>query len=220
MQSFIFTLLVSLLSGCSFARKAADLSSRFGLTFSPSTITASRFNSSGSVELTKFPTSPEYQSYYRDAVQQYQMSHNAITKFDPISIFHDSIKPVNKALRKQLGRAPDYAVIFLPSIFDYKAIIAADEAILQTPTYATKVGLFREAALWWYGFLDCKNLGRAPHECNDDGPRNSILLFEYEEDYLYIWVLAVDFELGLYDVSDDHICKDCGENYRKVSFSM
>jgi hypothetical protein len=218
MQSFIVTLLIPLLARCIFARKALDLSSRFGLSFSPSTITASRFNSSGSIELTKFPASPEYQSYYRDAVQQFQVSHNTITKFDPASIFHNSIKPVNDALRKQLRHAPEYAVIFLPSIFDHRAIIAADEAILQDPMYATKVGLFREAALWWYGFLDCKNLGRAPDECNDDGPRNTILLFEYEEDYLYIWVLAVDFELGLYDVSDHHICKDCGEKYRKVSF--
>jgi hypothetical protein len=217
MQKSFFTLFLPLLARCVSARKTLDLSSRFGLSFTPSTIIASRFNSSGSVELSVFPTSPEYQSYYLDAVDKFPPSRQAITKHDAVSIFHNSIAPVTEALRKQIGHAPAYAVIFLPSIFDYRALIAADDAILPNPQYATRVGLFREAAPWWYGFLDGKNLGRAPHECNDDGPYNTVLLFEYEQDYLYIWQLAVDFDMGVYRVDDEHFCRDCGEKYRKVS---
>jgi len=192
-----------------------DTQPRFGIFFSPTTITASRFNSSGLLELTKFRASPKYQTYYHNAVDG---SHPADGDFNEAkSMFEHAIGPLTSILNKQLGEPPEYASLFLPSIFDEQTRGAAFEAIIGDPEYATKAALVQNAACWPYGFLEGKNLGRPPHECVADGPESSVLVLEDEEAYVHAWIVEVAFELGTYFVNQDKICKNCGEVLREVS---
>ncbi|KAH7384460.1 hypothetical protein BKA66DRAFT_462239 [Pyrenochaeta sp. MPI-SDFR-AT-0127] len=190
--------------------------SRFGLSFSPTTVIASRFNSSGSIELTEFSASSEYQTYYRGAVHKLHVSDHDIDEANVKSIFHQTISPITESLNEQIGHVPEYAALFLPSIFDSRTRIAAADAIFLDAHYATKTGSSRQAACYGYGFLEGKNLGLPPYECTENGPENFIFVLEYEEEYMYAWLLDVAFELGTYYVKQEKVSKGCGEGYRKV----
>jgi hypothetical protein len=193
------------------------IESRFGVSFSPTTITASRFNSSGSTELTAVPASSDYQAHYRGVVHSLQGLPHHSDAINITSVFRDAIRPVTENLVEQLGHAPEYAALFLPSVFDARTESAAVEAIFTNVQYATRAGPSWIATCYGYGFLEGKNLGRPSHECTEDGPENFIIVFEYEKEYIYAWLLVVAFELGTYPVMEERFGKDCGEEYREVS---
>jgi hypothetical protein len=190
----------------------------YGLTFTPTAILVSRFNASNSVETTQYSTSSEFQRLYHDAVDEFdpeKVGRKLPTGIE--RIFHDAIRPVNESLSKQLGHEPEFSSLFLPSVFHYKVRQAASSMIFPDRERTFKVGPSREAACYGFGFLDGRNLGRAPEACNGDGPESSIFVLEYEKEYLYAFFMEVTFELGTYYVDRDMICKDCGEKYRQVS---
>lgn len=81
-------------------------------------------------------------------------------------------------------------------------------------------GYSREASYTGYGFLDGKNVSRAPEESIDGGPLNMVLAFGFEKDYLYAWLMLVEFELGSYPVMLNRLCKDCGERLQQVSHGL
>jgi hypothetical protein len=220
MQSFIFSVVLVLFAQYASASTTINLESRFGVSFGASTIIVSRFNSSGSMELTTFPVSSEYQAYYREALQNFDASgkYGDIDELKVKSIFRNSISPITKTLREQLGYAPEFASLFVPSIFDVPTEIAAREVIFENVQYTTRAGVSRIAACWPYGFLECKNVGRPAHECNDDGPDNLVFVLEYEEEYMYLWLFFVEYELDVYQTRHAAFCKDCGEKHRKVCF--
>jgi hypothetical protein len=220
MQSLYSYLAFVLVFKHAIACKPHDLESRFSLSFSPTTITASRFNSSGSIELITSPASSAYQKYYRDSAQKTGVSHHDVHEADIKALFQHAIGPITETLSKQIGHVPEYASLFLPSIFDYRTqISAAAAAIFQDPPYATKSGPSREVACYGYGFLECRNLGRPPHECIYENDLESlVLLLEYEAEYIYAWLLVVDFELEVYSAEQKRFCKDCGEESSKVCF--
>jgi hypothetical protein len=220
MKSFIHSLVLVLLARCASASTAPNLESRFGVSFSASKIIVSRFNSSGSIELTTFPVSSEYQKYYHDALQKVDASEHSDDIDEPKvkSIFRNSIRPITESFRQRLGHNPEYASLFLPSIFNIPTTIAAREVIFENTTYTTKSGGHRVAACWPYDFLKGKNVGRPAHECNDDGPNNLIFVLEYEEEYMYAWLFFVEYELGVYQTWHTGFCKDCGEKHRQVRF--
>jgi hypothetical protein len=196
--------------------------SRFGLSFGPITIIASRFNSSNTIELTKFAASSEYRAFYGEAVRRFNVSKTDVDDTSARSIFEESIKPITEALTKRLGEAPEYSALYAPSVFDYTTRLAASEVVFQDVEYIntyTRTSPVR-AACWPYHFLDGKNLGREPHECNDDGPENFIIFLEYEEEYMYAWLKLVEYELGVYQGMYSKICKGCGEKHREVRFSF
>jgi hypothetical protein len=192
---------------------------RFGITFSPTTITTSRLDASGSLELNKFPVSSSYQAYYREAVHNFNVSNYAFDEANVKSIFHDAMNTVTEKLSEQVGHAPEYAALFLPSIFDSNTQNVASDAILGIPEYATKTAPSRQAACYGYGFLEGRNLGRPQDECTGYGPESLVLLLEYEQEYIYAWLLEVTFELGTYYVNTEKICKGCGERHQEVSRS-
>jgi hypothetical protein len=195
--------------------------SRFGLSFGPTTIIASRINSSNTIELTKFAASSEYCAFYGEAVRRFNVSKTDVDDASARSIFEESIKPITEALTKRLGEAPEYSALYAPSVFDYTTRLAASEVVFQDAEYInthTRTSPAR-AACWPYHFLDGKNLGRGPHECNDDGPENFIIFLEYEEEYMYAWLKLVEYELGVYQGTYSEICKDCGEKHREVCLS-
>lgn len=199
--------------------------SPFGLTFTPTTIIASRFNVSGGLAKTKAPLGLDYQKLYQNAVRLF----NADTKepyedYDTSnisaaeSIFHEAMTPITELLIKQLGHAPEYAALSWPPIFSYPLRDAAEHAAFgewgQRPT-ATPYS--QEAACYSYGFLGCKNLGREPEECVEGGPLNLVLVLECEKEYLYAWLKEVDFELEVHWTVYKDFCRDCGERFSEVS---
>lgn len=193
------------------------LESRYGLSFGSNTIIASRFNSTGSIELTTFPASPEYQTLYTQVMHRNQASYHGVHELDIKSTFEASVGSIIKDLTKQTGQVPEIATLFLPSIFDWKDHNIVSDTIFSDVKYATRVAPARQAACYGYGFLEGRNLGRPIHECNDSGPSSLVLLFEYESDYLCVWLVEVEFELGVYYAQQEKICKECGEGRREVS---
>jgi hypothetical protein len=202
----------------------------FGLAFSPTSISASRFSISGVIEVTRYPASPEYQAYYRTAVlhavesrdDRHASNYTASAEHkNTVAMFRKEIVPITQSLHKQLGHPPTYASLFLPPVFSADTRRSASDAIL--PRYEDDVntgeGSSSRAACYAFGFLECQNLGRAPEECRDDGdgPLSSVLLLEYEDDYLWAWLQEVDFELGSPWTHLEKLCKGCGEHFRQVS---
>jgi hypothetical protein len=201
-----------------------SLESPYGLTFTCDSVLASKYNASGSVEVVRYPTSPEYVAYYTNAVDNYDKSKDQRSDaglpahMDASSMFGQIITPITTSLTKREGHKPIYATLFLPSIFDHDIRDVAKDVVFEGAYLqrAAFVGSSQIAACNAYPFLEGKHIGRAPEECNDHGPENLILLLEYGKDYLYAWVKDVAFELGTYPVTNSRICKDCGEKYREV----
>ncbi|KAH7407043.1 hypothetical protein DE146DRAFT_607170 [Phaeosphaeria sp. MPI-PUGE-AT-0046c] len=195
---------------------STSLESRYGLSFGATTIVASRFNSSGLIELTDFPASSDYRSWYTQTVNHFGESSHDIEEANVTSILIANVEPIIEDLARQDEKAPEIATLFLPSIFDWKVRSVADDAVFSNAQYATRAASTRKAACYGYGFLKGDNLGRPISECNDDGPTSLVLLLEYEKEYLYAWLIEVEFELDVYSAEQDHICKECGEKYREI----
>jgi hypothetical protein len=179
-----FEILIVAFWRITYATTQSTLETRFGLSFSATTVTASRFNATGSIELSVFPASTDYQTFYRDAVRKFQESGIDVDQADITSVFEHDIQPIPKSLNNQLGYQPEYATVFLPAVFDSKRILAAKDAINSNDTYSTHAAWARKAACYGYDFLEGKNLGRPMSECNEDGPESLVLLFEYQNEYL------------------------------------
>jgi hypothetical protein len=207
---------------------AEDYHSPFGVTFSPSAIFTSRYNASGRVHTTKHPTSPEYITYFNDALDIYGQPD----KTDPLthyhsraynatwSVFEASIDPVTATLTKELGHKPEYRAVFIPSIFHRDVIGAAGEAVFRVHDQPNMIGHNPLAATAAYKFLECAHLGRAPEECNDEGPVNYVLVLEYEKEYLGAMLKEVEFYLGTFPPKGDVVCMECGERYREVCVNL
>jgi hypothetical protein len=211
-----FEILIVAFWRITYATTQSTLETHFGLSFSATTVTASRFNVTGSIELSVFPASTDYQTFYRDAVRKFQESGIDVDQADITSMFEHDIQPITKSLNNQLGYQPEYATVFLPAVFDSKTILAAKDAINSNATYGTHAAWSRKAACYGYGFLEGKNLGRPTSECNEDSPESLVLLFEYQKEYFYVWLMWVTFELGVHSVKKERFCRDCGEEYREV----
>jgi hypothetical protein len=201
-----------------------SLESPYGLTFTSDSVLASKYNASGSVEVVRYPTSPEYVAYYTNAVEDYDKSKNQRgdtglpAHMDARTMFRQIITPITTSLTKRESHKPIFATLFLPSIFDHDIRDVATDVVFEGAylQQAAFVGSTQIAACNAYPFLKGKHIGRAPEECNDHGPETLILLLEYEKDYLYAWVKDVAFELGTYPVTNSRICKECGERFREV----
>jgi hypothetical protein len=182
---------------CTFATMAIHNETRFGLTFSSTTITASRFVSADAVNLTRFPITNEYQDFYR----------------------YETMRPMVNNLTEQLSYAPEFSAISLPSVLRRDSWYGATGAVFGESEYVTKLSTTHQAACWAYGFLEGRNLGRALDDCKEDGPENYILVLEFEAEYLYAWLVNVAFELGAYWDDEKKFCERCGEKFRKVRAS-
>lgn len=90
----IFPSLIAL-ACCVRADMAGALKSLFGLTFTPTAVIASRFNASGSVELTKQHLTLEYQQYYRDAVHHFDAQQSDKPRTKNEALLHDAAIPVS-----------------------------------------------------------------------------------------------------------------------------
>lgn len=195
--------------------------SPYGLTFTPSTLVASRFNASGSIELAVSPLGSDYHTFYQNAVQRFdQPSHDEQfgDRNQTESIFQNAIKPLTEQLREQLGYTPEYTAFFFPSVFRPAIRHTAIAGLLGgLPNRPVKDGRASQAVGLAYGFLEGRNLGRDLEQCNDEGPLNLILVLEYERNYLYAWLLEVVFEFGFCAAEQDRFCKECGETFREVS---
>ncbi|CAO2658226.1 Nn.00g059490.m01.CDS01 [Neocucurbitaria sp. VM-36] len=217
MRCFNLCPFVTVAAGCTRGSISDPLESPFGLTFTPTTVIASRFNASGSVELTKWRLGTEYQKYYQDAASNFdpQERETYDLKNSTIALFQEAATPITESLSKRLGKKPEYAAIFVPSVFSYVDRDAAANAVLgKYLGRAVRPGMSQQATCPGFGFLDCRNLGREPEECVDEGPPSLIVVLEYEKEYLYVWLMEVVFDLGTYVSIHKVLCKECGERTR------
>jgi hypothetical protein len=198
--------------------------SPFAISVSPTTIYASRYNASDAIEILKYPTTKAFQEYYKSLVlnfgapvdDQHNMHREEV-------IINNTLKPAIKAWENQLEveQFPAVHAFFISSVFDWTFRGPAAKVVFPpyTPERASKEGPAQQAAYAAYGFLECRKLGRRIEECNEDGPANLILTLEYEKEYLYIWVQAVDFEMGICPLHRKRFVRELGESYREVSDS-
>ena len=194
-----------------------DLTSPFALTFGPSSISSSRYNASGSIEIIRHPVTEEYNEYYKSAIDNFGAKNE--DESSATAMFSRAIAPVTEYLTKHTGHKPDYTTLFVPSTFHYITRYAASLALFSEypDDWPTKMGPSHQAACQGYGFLEGRNLGRPLEDCVDEGPLNLILVLEYEADYLYAWIVEVEFEFGTFPQHFERFSKECGEHAREVS---
>jgi len=188
---------------------------RFGLTFTPTTIIASRFVSANIVNLTKFPTTAAYRDFYLHEVYATGASLRDTNDADFRSIANEAIRPLVDSLTEQLGYAAEFTALSLQSVvrrYFWSGVVAA----VFGPDYITKLRATQSAACHAYGFLEGRILGRTPEECNEEGPENYVLVLEFEADYMYAWLMEVAFDLGNYATDRNKFCEMYGEKYRQV----
>jgi hypothetical protein len=199
---------------------ASNTEPRFGISFGATTITASRFNSSDSLELMKFPASTEYQTYYQNAVHNFRVANHGTNIADFDSIITNTMRPITEALENQIGHVPEFSALILPAVLRRPAWNAASTVVFRDAAYIKKVSLTRDAACWAHGFLDDRNLGRMAEEYTERGPDSFVLVLEFQAEYMHAWLMDVAFELGTYSHDEETFCRECGENYRVVSMSQ
>jgi hypothetical protein len=197
----------------------------FGITLSPNAVTASRYNSSGLIELTRFPVTTEYKSYYTDAINNHgkpnemqnytSASHNAT-----IAMFREIISPITTSLRQRVSNQRLCTALFLPSVFDHTVLKAAETAILGDfmSRSATIYGSTYDAVCEAYDFQDFEN----PRACEvwDDLPRycaryavsDLSLVLEFEDEYLHAFLMGTGRRLVSVPVVARAMCKKCSGN--------
>jgi hypothetical protein len=165
-----------------------------GLTFTLTTIFASWYTASKTFEVEKHDTSLEFKKYYHETVRDCHpgpISYAGLPDEDRVErIFREAIAPLTKKLTDRLGHAPDYRTLFLPSVFGKRVGLVSRNALL--PDHAIIDGSHNKAMCSAWRFYQGENLGREPHECNDSGPRNVILVLEYNYDYLFACTNQLD----------------------------
>lgn len=223
--STIFALVRSLSS-----RTQGSPETPYGLAFSTTTIYASRFNASGSIEVTRLLAGREYLQYYSNVLGNLKMSISDSTgskayyklsaQKNVVAMLRKEVATMTNSLAKQLGYMPDYAAVFLPPVFDSWIQVAAQEAVF--PNGSDDAGIINygsslNVACEGFDFLEGEHIGRTPEECNDeDGPETMILVLEYEKDYLHAGLLEIYWEWELFPVNSEDICLECGEQSREV----
>lgn len=210
-----------------------NLESWFSLTFTSTIIHASRFNASGSIEITRHPASLEYQAYLHNTLRTYQPGATArlgIADRDrdhATSIFRQAIVPVTEILGRKLGYTPEYAAIFLPAVFSLGQVDAAGEAVFPYEdnriAYAITHTQSRRIALNALGLLEGKHVGPMPANLNDRDynlePDPLVLVLEYEKGFLAAGVHEVDWDEhgGLFMDWEPGVWPSFGEQAREVS---
>jgi hypothetical protein len=196
----------------------------FGITMNPTTIIASRINASGIVELTVSHASKEYISYYENIAQRFNPRDkpDAYVDEEAISMFRTAFDPITQDLTLKLGHPPKYSALVYPVIFKHPSWRAAWTAI-TTPLdddddRPVKMADRARAACAGYDLFNrCHLIGRAPQDCNEDGPTNLILGIEYEQSYMYIGIFEMVFEWQGYAPVDGQFCRECGLGFEHVN---
>jgi hypothetical protein len=118
----------------------------------------------------------------------------------------------------------EYGAAFVPSIFDRHIQDAAHQAVF--PDGSDVYGFINQrpnlkVACEGFDFLECKQIGRRPEECNnDDGLETLILVWEYEEDYLHAGLVEIFWEERMFPINRQKTCVRCGERRREVCRSI
>lgn len=100
----------------------ANLSSQegpFGITMHPTSITASRVNSSGLIEVYTYKPNPSYVQYLEAVARRFdpQDTNDVYPDADTISMFRNAFAPVTEDLTRALGHPPKYSALVHPATF-------------------------------------------------------------------------------------------------------
>jgi hypothetical protein len=206
----------------------------FALTLNPTSIIASRVNSSGRVELRTYQVTSEYLSYFDDTISQFDPQNRFNESWEcskaAISTFRTAIAGITKDLTGSLGYRPKYSTLVFPAIFSRSSWCAAYRAIRTSPDdddrpfdqlkiddrpFSERHG--GAAACEAYDlFHRCDRLGRAPEDCNDDGPVNLIIGVEYEQSYMHVRLFEMVYDHHGYANVAEKMCLECGLRFNKV----
>lgn len=176
----LFVLFVFGLIRHSFAAMHDNVASPFGLTFSRTTINASRTNASGAIKIKTYPVTTEYTAYYHNAVSRLpsSMSWDKESQAAVASMLLYAVTPITEHLTKYLGHEPEYVNLYLPSLFASGEAGVLAKILLFDKVHAFHYGSSEHAILYPYKFLDCQSLGRGPNECKNDDTESDILVME------------------------------------------
>lgn len=100
-----------------------------------------------------FLASAAYREYYHEVVGK---DHAFSDDFDEARVkimFENDVLPINDSLTKQLGHAPEFATLLLPSVFDRSTTAAACEAVFRNAQYMTRAAPSQRAACYGLDFL-------------------------------------------------------------------
>jgi hypothetical protein len=169
----------------------ANLETSYALTFSPSTILASRFNASGGIETTTFKASLEYQQYYQENLQSLKTSlpawvqpknvHKSTPNQKNIAILCDNVEFVTGRLTEIWGLYPDYAAVFLPPMFHSDVQRAVQfTAITRENRGMINYGSSMKIACGEFDFFSGKLVRQTLDERdNHEGPETMFLVLDY-----------------------------------------
>jgi hypothetical protein len=199
--------------------------SPYGLAFSPTTISASRYNTSSSIEISRFPVGLEYQRYYEDTLRKMRESipesYSRSTKRENVvTMLRNEVNAVTTRLSGESPHTPGYGSVFLPSIFDMEVQRAAHEATFQD---GDKYGLFNygpslRTICHGFNLPKCSLVEQIPYGvCNEtDYPETVIFTLEYQKDCLHVGFFLTVWEHDLFASMAEETCLICGERYIQV----
>lgn len=205
----------------------------YGLSFSPTTVSASRFNALGLLEVSTFSATLDYQLYFNESLRNLRDSgvkprrddayYESVAYQDIVGLLSREVDAVTADLTRQLAREPEYVVVTLPSLLEQQDIIAAGEAVFpagSAPRGLLYQGSSLRVACGAFGFLQGKHIKRALADRDDDnGPETMVLALEYEKGYLHAGLVAIYWEYELFPVYHKKICFACGGQSREVCHS-
>jgi hypothetical protein len=206
----------------------ANLETSYALTFSRSTISASRFNASGDIETTTFKASLEYQQYYYKTLQspktlvpawmRPKQDDQTTPRQKNIEILRDNVEFVTTGLTEIWGLYPDYAAVFLPPIFDSDVQRSVrDLAISREDIAIINYGSSMKVACRGFDFFSGKHVRRTLEERDDhEGPETVFLVLDYQRDYLHCGLLGIWWESEFFYTEVEDTCLECGEKFREV----
>lgn len=189
------------------------LETPYTLSFGRNSVYASRFNSSGSIEVTKYSLPQSYEKLYLQALQDYNGFYHEVPEPAGASeVFRDAIHSVTRHLPPE----SKYFGAYIPSMIPLVTIETGSNPLFPEDELPSGGGYSWRAAEYAYEFLQCKNLDRNPEECDEEGPMSMFIYLEYEKDSLYAWLMFVDWDLGGYNALHKQLCRECGEEGRGV----
>ncbi|KAF1839802.1 hypothetical protein BDW02DRAFT_10970 [Decorospora gaudefroyi] len=182
-------------------------------------IIASRYTASGSLEVVKQPTTPEFKQYYDDIVRDYETpteeDNPGDKKEDIMATLKNALAPLTATLTEKLGHTPIYVSLFLPSVFKSQKHYAHVRALYDNETmhlnHMTRHQAASVAMCSCWGFANGKDIGGGWW---DPGTQDQILVLEYEQDYLLASLHDLEWSMPFF-ADFEHFSRECGERYHE-----
>jgi hypothetical protein len=199
--------------------------SPYGLAFSPTTISASRYNTSGGIEISRFPVGLEYQRYYEDTLRNMRKSnsesYSRSTKHENVvTMLRNEANTVTTRLSGESPRTPEYGSV--PSIdFRHGSAKGGPRSNVSGWRQVRAVhGPSLRMICHGFNLPTCSLVKQIPYGvCNEtDYPETVIFTLEYQKDYLHVGLFLTVYEHDLFASMAEETCLICGGRYIQVKY--